>query len=644
MEVVIWDVDAPLPENGINKEKVIVVLWSKYCNIVAKDLVSIPVLVERDADKFKSQYLSWIYDLGDFQVAGRKVHENFQIRKGYSYWWATLVAHKCNWILSRRISDAVKLMAFDNWISSVSSVTGIRLFSQNRDLAQCVKELALDMRINFYGPLICISTPKLSDVYNYILKPNKRQKFTLVVFFSAIALLLKHLVSRWPMRNVGVAEWSNSSSKLVLFSYLFGASSDSIRDGKYESPYWTTLLKHMKAVGVGINFLHIYCPDKVLCNADDAAKAIRQFNANSSGNQVHVSLDSFLSIKIVFQAVCDWARVICRSINLNKNLKMVRSHRLNLWPLIKNDWRESIYGFTGLSNLLYLNLFESAMSLVPKQRVGVYLQENQGWEFGLLAAWRHYGHQHIIGYPHATVRYWDLRYFYDPRSYTPGVLPKPDYIAVNGEASKGEYRDSGYPMNDIVDVEALRYLHLLDFENREVVDNASKSGRQFKLLVLGDYDRQCTDYQMNLLLDAVVRSDLNMSIFVKPHPACSIEVGDYPRLHYAVTNEPIPSLLLDCDAVFTSSATSAAVDAYCAGVPVISAIDPVTLNLSPLRLNPDIMFVSTPEDLVSVLSMGDKLRRYPNNMNKIFFLDAELPRWMKVLIPYLSIDSALAAP
>jgi surface carbohydrate biosynthesis protein (TIGR04326 family) len=91
-------------------------------------------------------------------------------------------------------------------------------------------------------------------------------------------------------------------------------------------------------------------------------------------------------------------------------------------------------------------------------------------------------------------------------------------------------------------------------------------------------------------------------ITVKPHPACPIHVVDYPSLCMMVTMEPIAKLLAECDVTYTSAATSAVVDAYCAGVPVVSVLDLNTLNLSPMRGCAGALFASTPEELAAALT------------------------------------------
>jgi len=306
--------------------------------------------------------------------------------------------------------------------------------------------------------------------------------------------------------------------------------------------------------------------------------------------------------------------------------------KFNAWPLIRNDWRESIQGQAAVSNILYYNLFKSALSCLASQDKGVYLQENQGWEFGLIRAWREAGHGEIIGAPHATIKFWDLRRFFDPRNYQQkggNVLPLPDYVALNGEMAKERYLEGGYPAECLVECEALRYLYLESEvrQKREV----KKLGMPLKFLVLGDFLSENTVWQLKLLEEFCISSRANIDIFVRPHPACPIEVQDYPGIDMEMTNMALSELLKVCDVAYTSSTTSAAVDAYSAGIDVISVLNPNSLNLSPLRGLNGVSFVSSPEELAEAIKCQSAERVGLNEYSEYFFLDADLTRWISLI-------------
>ena len=83
--------------------------------------------------------------------------------------------------------------------------------------------------------------------------------------------------------------------------------------------------------------------------------------------------------------------------------------------------------------------------------------------------------------------------------------------------------------------------------------------------------------------------------------------------------------------VFTSLATSSAVDAYCAGLPVISIIDPLTLNLSPLRGIPGVQFVNTPPQLSEAINSLCENYQPTTDRVEYFTLGSNLQKWNTLL-------------
>ena len=274
------------------------------------------------------------------------------------------------------------------------------------------------------------------------------------------------------------------------------------------------------------------------------------------------------------------------------------------------------------------------MASLSRQEKGYYLQENQGWELGFIHSWQSAGHGNgLVGFPHSTVRYWDLRYFFDSRSYErvgKYNLPLPDFVAMNGEMAKKMYLDAGYRKDKLLEVEALRYLHLADADYCES-DSKSSEIKERTVLVLGDYVKENTVRQMHLLQDADCFINDKIKYIVKPHPACPISEGDYPRLQMVVTNEPISRLLKKCSFVYTSNVTSAAVDAYCAGKRVITFLDPNILNLSPLRGSKGVDFVSSSKELASILNGVPSHEKTDSQGRDYFYVDVGLQKWKKIL-------------
>ena len=622
--LLIWDAEGEPPDGEWTP-----VLWREFVSNVQPDAVSIPALIETNADLLKKRYLAWVYELGEKSIQGKRLVEHLQLRPGFSYWWMTLLAEKCNYSKSKQIDDAIRLMAFDEWATN-QSVSRVVLSTSNKPLVECMRLWCTNLGVVFEWQRITKSIAPLSWVKRiYHAAPHTLQ---------ALAWLAYYLNDRWPLRGGGLKEWQQTGGRITFFSYLFNLDPDAAKQGCYKSRYWAHLPDTLQQEACKTNWLHLFVKDELSPTAKQAADTIRAFNKTGHGEQQHVTLDTFLSFSVVSRTLRDWCKLLWVGTSLRNKLRTEQGNVLNLWPLFEHDWRKSMFGEFAMSNLLNINLFESALGCLPQQQLGVYLQENQGWELGLIQAWQAAGHNRLIGTPHSTVRFWDLRYFFDPRSYRRSGcldLPMPNQVTFNGPAVRDAYKNGGYPVDDLVEVEALRYLHLSDTIVEAASATTSKNGTM-RVLVLGDYMLSNTQRQMNLLAQAAPSLPAAMIITVKPHPACPIHVVDYPNLCMTVTMEPIAKLLAECDVAYTSATTSAAVDAYCAGVPIVSVLDSNTLNLSPLRGFEGVLFASTPEKLAAALASAAAAPRTRDDRHKLFTLDPELPRWRKLILDSLA--------
>jgi surface carbohydrate biosynthesis protein (TIGR04326 family) len=618
--VLIWDTEAPQPAGDL-----MIVLWRAFSAGASPSSVSIPQLIEENADALRTSYLAWVYELGELRVQGRRLIDHLQLRPGFSYWWMTQLVEKCNYEKSPQIDDAIRLLAFTDWAAG-RALGRVTLASANQPLAECLRLWCEKLGVAFEWQRL----PKPAVSMSWA----RRVHTALPVAMQAWVWLLKYLLERWPLRGVGLNDWQKSTGRVTFVTYSAYCVLDTAQQGRYENRYWAHLPDVLKRESCQTNWLHLYVKDNLLPTAKRAATAFHAFNKKEQGQQRHVALDTFIGLGVVLRTLCDWLNLVRIGAKLGGELNYSQKSSFDLWPLLSADWQVSIFGAGAMDNLLRLNLFESALKNLPKKQQGVYLQENQGWEFGLIYAWHAAGHGRLMGTPHSTVRFWDLRYFFDPRSYLRtghNDLPLPDGVACNGPVVRATYQQGGYPIKDLVDVEALRYLHLGQnkIATRPVQTRIGTSNR---LLVLGDYLPSNTRRQMKLLEQAVPLFPQQLSITVKPHPNCPIQPDDYPALQMQISMEPISKLLAKCDVAYASAATSASVDAYCAGVPIVSVMDPNTLNLSPLRGCVGALFASTAEALADALTSVANSHQASANRPMYFIVDAQLPNWRRLLL------------
>jgi len=514
-------------------------------------------------------------------------------------------------------------MALESWLDN-KNFTTLKIVSANQKLVESIEILTRSIGVLF-------EVEKLSS-------EKKSGKFIRNVYDN-LPNVLKALIStshyifgRWNLRGVGVDRWRNSLATTLFVSYFVNLELDESNKGKYKSGYWSKLPNVLEKWDIASNWLHLYVKSDLIPTTISAKKTVINFNKLSKGRESHIFLDSFLSVSVVTQTIISWLAVISK---YRKIKSVVKEKTEYYWPLIEKDIKISILGVTAIQNILFYCMFRRAMKMLPSQKKGIYLQENQGWEFGFIDAWRKFGHEQLIGVPHSTVRYWDLRYFFDSRSYKKRgalSLPLPEKVALNGAEAKNQYIDAGYPADDLVEVEALRYLQLEQYAVRNK-KNKDKPDDSYSLLVLGDSLPENTKKQMFVLQNAYQMIPLKdrLKLIVKPHLLCPILEEDYPELNMTITDKPIDKLINNCIIAYTSSVTSAAVDVYFTGKKVISMLDPKSLNLSPLRNGSNVQFVSTGEELSKVLNDSDKIKPSNSQGSDYFYIDKNLPKWKKLL-------------
>ncbi|MGE5466083.1 MAG: TIGR04326 family surface carbohydrate biosynthesis protein [Ignavibacteria bacterium] len=615
--ILLWDREGVPPSHDGQTA-----LWRSYGMPALPDAISVPRLVEASAHPLRERYLAWVHDLGETLVDGRKLVDSLALRPGLSYWWLTSLVEKCNYEKSPWIDTAIKLMAFEEWARG-RSFAKLTLVSSDRALARCLELWCRKNGTRFECEFERAPLPAASAI--------RRLYARLPAIMRGAIFLIRYVSSRWSLRGAGVEAWRRSSGRLCFVSYFFNLAPAALAAGRYECHNWGPLPGMLEADGIAANFLHIYVKSELSPAASHAARALRRLNEAPGSRQAHVALDSFLGVRVLVRSLRDWFGVMLKAGGLERQAARTTSRGLQLWPLFAGEWRETTVGGTGLGNLLCLNLFEAAMAALPRQSLAVYLLENQGWEAGLLHAWKAAGHGPIVGFPHSTLRFWDLRYYYDARSYARSCanpLPRPDKYAVSGPAALRACIGGSYPNDGLVPVEALRYLYL----GRPVRTCAGAlNGREpLRLLVLTDYSSRSTGHQLRLLEQSVRSFGQAFSIKVKPHPACPVAPSEYPGLSMTVTTEPVGEALRHCDIAYASAVTSAAVDAYCAGVPVVVALDGETVNQSPLMGCAGVRFAGTPEDLARAVA-EQASQPGESRAGDYFDLDAGLPKWKRLV-------------
>lgn len=616
--LLIWDAEGEPPVGDWTT-----VLWCSFRENDDSSVISIPKLVEEQAEALRKRYLAWIYELGELHINSKRLIDHLELRAGFSYWWMTLLAQKFNASGTSQIDNAIKAFAFESLVSE-RKVESIVLISNNDKLASTLKSFCQKLNCGFE--------------WNFIKSTERPKPFIRLIYhtlpypFQALIFFIRYLIKWLPLFYKKQAAVADLNGEISFIDVLVHLDRQAYKTGSFISNYWTSLVDMLSRSRVKTNWLHNFFHQESIPSPERAQELIKSFNKCNSENQFHELIEANLSISVFIRALKDYFRTCWISFNLSLASChfMPAGSALDFWSLFKHEWIDSLRGKDAMINCLRISLYEKIFHCIPYQKLGVYIQENQPWEMALIHAWRAAGHGKLIGVPHTTVRFWDLRYFYDHRSYEQAgnnVLPSPDLVAVNGPLAKKVYLDGGYPATQVVEVEALRFLHLL--KTTSINTTLKHSSNALKVLVCGDFLTATNNILLSWITVASQSLPPTTSYILKPHPAYPISLDDFPLLKVEMTDAPLSELLPNCDVVFTSNITSVAVDTYYSGIPVVQILDGKKFNMSPLRGLNGVVYVRNPMELVEALVNAK--HREQEVSQPYFYLDTELPRWRQLL-------------
>ena len=592
--------------------------WTGYTQ--ERNKFSLLKLIEENGDYYKSKYLNWIHAAGKYSFRGKSLVDHFIINDDFSYWWMMPITEKSIW-KSTYITDIIRLMALEDLISQYKP-SSIRLCSKDRLLNEVLSEFCQRKKIEYkWHKLPKLKVISLVDIFLRLPLPVR-----------ALLSAAKYLTQRWALGKQKNVKWFSGDKSIFFCSYFFNLDPVSLQNGEYRSRYWGDLHKLISGLGLKSNWLQLYHEHPEIPNAEVAKIVANKFNKGN--NEVHAFLDSNLSVSVIWKVFKNIFQLTSKASHLGSIKEAFRSEgsEMSFFPLIREEWNNSLYGPIAVSNLLYYHLFEKAISKLPHQNKGFYISENQAWERVFIHSWYKFGHGNLIAVAHATVRFWDMRYSSDSRltdqSYSENFLPFPDFVALNGKAAFDNYFTVEYPIKSIKECEALRFSNINQKGITTKRQHLLKDSK--RVLILGDYLPRGTENIMKLLQETMHLLPENLTFTIKPHPAHLVSIKDYPLLKLDIVSDALEDLLSNYDIAYASNFTSASVDAYITGMRIVVFLDDNQLNVSPLRSRDNVIFVNTPEQLAKAFTNKEAVKQI-NSSEDFFFLDPKLPQWNKIL-------------
>ena len=614
--LVILDADKVSLNNDKDND---IMLWHGNHQVDDAKTISLLQIVENNAEYCKTEYVSLISKLGEAVIKNKRVIDHLKMDNNFSFWWTTLIAEKSNILKSPEINNAIKIIGLKNWLKK-KNYTQIVLHSCNSKLIEAMVILSDKIKIKLHIKNLRAVDSKIQThkkIYKYFPK-----------IIQSLVWLLWELISKWPLKGVGIEKWYSSKSKITFLSSLINLDKSAKQKGEFKSNYWPILPDLLKNKNLKSNWIHIYDNTKDLPNASKARDLIKKFNNSKNGIETHTSIYSFVSPLIACKVILNLSKLLYIKFKIQRSMVLKGGM---IWPFLEMDFHESLTGITAARNLLFMHLFKKAFTNLRKQEKGFYLQENQGWECTLVYSWRKLKHSRcLFAIPNTPIRFWDLRRIFDKKTFMFGgksFLPIPDYMGFNSDILKNIHLKNGIPCKKLIGIEALRYLHLNHFSECKL---KALNQNKYRVLLLGDILKKNTLEQMKLLKRSIKYINKPIQFILKPHPATPIAAKDCPDIDLIITDKPINEIVNCCHLVYAASTTASSFDAYYLGAKVVTFVNPQGLNTSPLKGFKDAVFASTPTELANVLNSISKIKKKRKKRENILFINSNIPRWKKI--------------
>ena len=579
------------------------------------EVISIPDFIEKNSEKLKDDFLSWLHLFPLKEIKGKKIIDHLKVREDFSSWWTSSLFEK-SIQKSPKIYQVFQLAALEKILEDIDDINQIYLQIPDKAVNQSIQSYCRLRKIN-YKKLNLEGTKQISSFF------STKVNFVIPKFFFAIGWLFKYLYRNNLHR---VKKGLNNQSLLnghFFVSYFFNLDIEKTKNGNFYTKFWTYLHSIIEKENKKVNWLHFFEKSTQCDSISTAKKLITSLNEQDK-KQTHSLIAAEFTMKVVLKSIKDYFVLAFNGLMIERSAKIFFIYpnmKINFYVYLKGYWKDSLYGKNAISSCLFLNSFEKFFSEIPYQKKCFYLMENQPWERTLVYSWRKNNHGEIFGCPHTTISDWDLRYYYHPDEYKKISIYHADFLAVNGNLSRSAYLKSGFPEKKLVNVEALRFAHYELKKNNKL--ESSKG-----LLIVGDSNLQKTMELINLIHGSKIEVDYPM--FLKPHPLTSISVEDLPSKKLQISTLPLSDLMQYCHIAIATDSTAGSLDAYLSNKKTLIMHNGKSFNLSPLRATKNVTFIRNHQDLEEFFGK-DSFIDSQSNFENFFFVDKEFRLWKKLL-------------
>lgn len=583
-----------------------------------EDYNSIIDYIENNHNYFKKKYLDYIYDITTRKIADISLEDHLRINDDFSFWrMSSIVEQHVN---KTPILDILKTFALSDMILEINPKY-VEYHGNCRKLKKTLKRFCSDNNISFKSD----NTFKIISLISF--------KCTLLYQIKSIVYLISYIYKRFTFIKNNPFFCSDEST-ITFFGFFFNIKESQTIKQNYISPYWGSLKSTLVKLGIFSNSVNHFIEYDGGKSARGVQDLITCFNQVPEKEGYHSIFNNYLTFRSFFKIIYLWIILQIKILRIkNKpNIFISEDCPIDLWYFFYDNWMDSFHGSHSIGSLVAKEQCDLAMKILPKQKAGFYICENQNWEKALIYAWNKYDHGKLYGVPHSTIRFWDLRYSVDKRFMTEQAHVSkyfPYKYIMNGDAAYYEFLNGGFPKEMLEKAEALRYEYLLNKSNLNLERKLHYKSN--KILILGDYIKDETITLLNLLTHCPFTRESEIDFVFKPHPKSPIDLNMFPQLKITVENRSFDQLPVDFNICISTNMTSAAVDAYLIGCNVMIMHALNNLNLSCLRGFADVQFFRNTEELNNLLSNTKNYKFIKSNRKRFFYLNREHLMWKEIL-------------
>ncbi len=625
---------------------------------VPEDEISIPRLLDDNLSAIRTEHMRWAYDMAFLPVRkgwGGKLAKMLSGGQQPSMWWTSLLYER-HPKLSPYLYNVYRLRVLEMYLQK-QSIEKLTLSGGDGIMEGIIARMCANLKMEFKHirrpDSVSKSSRSLTEcLYAHAPAPIRAIARLAYWFFSVRRYL--------PLASKKIHSWKNGKSinntgryPATIVTYFPNIDLNAAAHGRFRSRYWESLHQALNEVAEKENpagphfvrWLFIRFPSPQI-SLPRCVELCRTFEKEGRDGQSFTYIEEMLSFWDILTALRRWFAIglssFAAGVRASGACRFAGS-AMDFWPYMRAQWAESFRGWRCLERCLQNRAFQVYYSASGQQRWNLFPLENCPWERMLTQAAHDNAAGPVYGAQHSIIRPTDFRYFDDPRTFSLTDKFQPDQIAGNGTSALDQWLANDIPAQRCRKVEALRYLYLVEHEEKWPAAKASdippepgeplapQSSR--RLLVLTSFFADETNAHLELLHKSLEAGFLNgWQIVIKPHPYLAVEdwlakQTEQAQRQIRIADGPMVLELRPGVTVWASNSTTAALEAALFGLPVLVMLPHNDFDLCPIQNIHGLPRSGNIEDVRQFLQNPAPLEIPPGYLD----LDPSLTSWRELL-------------